>query len=99
LPFVTCKKIILEEALLYKNTHQKSEFNILDKRTINNNILLRLEGNKPSVKPPKLFLKHVQKGETIKKILASNIMELYPNIEWQYIDWSDSQQVNSALME
>ena len=102
LSFVKAKRLVLEVENTYKQSHDKKVLNVTDKRKINDEIAVRLsgeKGNKKALKTtmPEFKLKPKMGNKTIKALLTSNILALDVGVNWAQVDWQDDAKVAKVL--
>jgi hypothetical protein len=98
LPFIKTKKMVLNVESEYRKMHNKSVFNITDRKNINHEIEIRLLGTE-NVKPPSqtFKIKPITSSNTIKDLLTTNVMEFDMGVDWDSFDWADRSLVKDTL--
>jgi hypothetical protein len=97
-PFLKTKKIVLDTEKAFKAEQDQATLNVIAKRKINEQIKSLLSGEelKNPVSDSFRFRK-IKSGNTVEKLLASNIMSLDTGINWDKIDWQDASMVNDII--
>lgn len=99
LSFIRLKKIILEIEETYRKAHDKSTFNVTDRRNINEEIKHVLSGKRkaPVQKSHPFRLKPLNSVQSLRRLLEVNVFELDTGIDWEGLEWQNTGAVNKAL--
>ncbi|TMN45140.1 ParB N-terminal domain-containing protein [Pseudoalteromonas sp. S2755] len=98
--FVSAKKIVLSIESDYKEKHQKTQLNLTDRKHIGEVIKQKLTGQKPSSTKPKAFnIKGISSPDVLKTLLFTDVSTLDTQIDWEQLNWQDSQSVNDAITQ
>ena len=97
-PFLKTKKIVLQVEHDFKDEHEKTVLNIIDKRAIAQKIETLLSGEKlVSPEPSPLRINKIKSGNTIQQLLTSNLQSLDMGISWDIINWKDTKEVTEVM--
>ncbi|WP_242441756.1 hypothetical protein [Pseudoalteromonas piscicida] len=102
LSFVKMKKLVLTEEKNYQTERGLTVLTGSHKREINSLLAEKLSGKAAipagNKKRNELYtFEKVESPKVIKKLLSCNIMSLDSGVDWDSIDWGDTNMVNSAL--
>ncbi|TMP43889.1 hypothetical protein CWB96_11795 [Pseudoalteromonas citrea] len=96
--FISTKKIVLSIENDYKSQHDKKLLNLTDRKRIGELIEQKLTGTTSTAKKASaLSIKNISSASVLQTLLFKDVSKLDLNINWQEIDWNNTQDVNSLM--
>lgn len=96
--FLKTKKLVLDTESAVKAEQDSPTLNVIGRRKIDARLNRLLTGEDVIAKTPQaLRFKKIKSGNTVEKLLASNIMSLDTGIDWDEVDWEDPSKVNDLM--
>lgn len=108
-PLLTVKKFILKVERNYKTKHQLAKLNAHDKKEINEYLRHKfspteesskyLKEHKESLaaKNKQYKIGNIESPFIIETLLKKNVCEIECGVDWESIDWTDTETINESL--
>jgi hypothetical protein len=96
--FLKTKKLVLDTENAVKIEQDSPALNVIGRRKIDERLKRLLAGEDITGPASHTFrFKKIKSGNTVEKLFSSNIMSLDTGINWDEIDWQDSNKVNDIM--